>query len=87
MRKVACSRPLSSRAGHTPFFRAFVLASARTKKERGSVKTNACEKGGSGDHERKKAKILAFSAICRTTLEAHFQCLKSLTWGKSKGLG
>ncbi len=46
---------LTSRAGHSRFFRAFALASAKLNKKRGSAK-----KSESAERERKKARIRAF---------------------------
>ncbi len=63
-----------------------VRGSAKKKKERGGAKKNKLEKIESVERERKKARIRAFSFLCRTSLETRFPRPKPLDRGKSKGL-
>jgi hypothetical protein len=63
------------------FFRAFVLASAKPKKERKSAKKK--ERNKSAERDRKKREFTLFSP---STVENRFQSPKLLDGGESKGL-
>ncbi len=52
-----------TRAGHSRFFRAFALASAKLKKSAKARRKKSAKKSESAERERKKGRIRAFSVF------------------------